>query len=147
MSEIPPPDGPPQQAVPPAPDKLPTTEGVTAETPVQKARIPRWVRWSIFFSIVALVAAMAIPNFMKSRTTACLNSCIANLKQIDGANQQWALENKKTDGDMVDPKGSVFYLKGGATPTCPAGGSYTIAVWVSNPPICTLSKTLGHSLP
>jgi len=96
---------------------------------------------------IGVLAALAIPNFVKSRTTACINSCIANLKQIDGANQQWALENKKTDSDMVDPKGSVTYLKGGVAPTCPAGGSYTIAVWVSNPPTCTLSKTLGHSLP
>ncbi len=115
--------------------------------PEHKPRLPRWVKVVACLFVIGLLAALAIPNFVKSRTTACVNSCIANLKQIDGANQQWALENKKTDGDMVDPKGSVTYLKGGVAPTCPAGGSYTIAVVVSNPPTCTLSSTLGHSLP
>jgi prepilin-type N-terminal cleavage/methylation domain-containing protein len=101
----------------------------------------------IVVAIIGLLAAIAIPNFVKARTTAQKNACIANLKQIDGANQQWALENKKTDSDTVDATGSVTYLKGGAAPTCPAGGSYTIAVVVSNPPTCNLGATLGHSLP
>jgi prepilin-type N-terminal cleavage/methylation domain-containing protein len=101
----------------------------------------------IVVAIIGLLAAIAIPNFVKARTTAQRNACIANLKQIDGANQQWALENKKTDSDTVDAAGSVTYLKGGVAPTCPAGGSYTIAVTVSNPPTCNLGATLGHSLP
>ncbi len=147
MSELPSPDEPSPEAVPPAPDKPPLAEEVAAQPPARKSRIPWWVRGCFYLFIIGVLAAIAIPNFVKSRTTACINSCIANLKQIDGANQQWALENKKTDSDMVDPKGSVTYLKGGVAPTCPAGGSYTIAVWVSNPPTCTLSKTLGHSLP
>ena len=101
----------------------------------------------IVVAIIGLLAAIAIPNFVKARTTAQKNACIANLKQIDGANQQWALENKKTDSDTVDSSGSVKYLKGGNAPTCPAGGSYTIAVTVSNAPTCNLAGTLGHSLP
>lgn len=101
----------------------------------------------IVVAIIGLLAAIAIPNFVKARTTAQKNACIANLKQIDGANQQWALENKKTDSDTVDAAGSVTYLKGGVAPTCPAGGSYNIAVVVSNPPTCNLGATLGHSLP
>jgi len=147
MSEIPPPDGQSPEAVPPAPDQAPLAEAAVAEPPARKPRIPWWVRGFFYLLIIGVLAALAIPNFVKSRTTACKNSCIANLKQIDGANQQWALENKKTDSDMVDPKGSVTYLKGGVLPTCPAGGSYTIAVWVSNPPTCNLSATIGHSLP
>ncbi len=126
---------------------VPLAENGIAAPPQPKARPPRWVIICAVLFVIGLLAAIAIPNFVKSRTTACINSCIANLKQIDGANQQWALENKKTDSDMVDAKASVVYLKGGVAPTCPAGGSYTIAVWVSNPPTCTLSKTLGHSLP
>ena len=101
----------------------------------------------IVVAIIGLLAAIAIPNFVKARTTAQKNACIANLKQIDGANQQWALENKKTDSDTVDSSASVKYLKGGNAPTCPAGGAYTINVAVSNPPTCNLSSTLGHSLP
>ena len=49
----------------------------------------------IVVAIIGLLATIAIPNFIKARATAQKNSCIANLKQIDGAAQQWALENKK----------------------------------------------------
>jgi prepilin-type N-terminal cleavage/methylation domain-containing protein len=101
----------------------------------------------IVVAIIGLLAAIAIPNFVKARTTAQKNACIANLKQIDGAGQQWALENKKTDSDTVDSAESIKYLKGGNAPSCPAGGSYTIAVTVSNAPTCNLASTLGHSLP
>lgn len=131
----------------PSPGNIPLAETGVAAPPGPKPRLPRWVIVVACLFIIALLAALAIPNFVKPRTIACLNSCIANLKQIDGANQQWALENKKTDSDMVDAKGSVTYLKGGVAPTCPAGGSYTIAVLVSNAPTCSLSATLGHSLP
>lgn len=131
----------------PSPADAPLAETVPVAPPGHKPRLPRWVILCAVFFVVGLLAAIAIPNFVKSRTTACKNSCIANLKQIDGANQQWALENKKLDSDMVDAKRSVAYLKGGVAPICPDGGSYTIAVWVSNPPTCSLSATLGHSLP
>lgn len=131
----------------PSPADVPLAENGIAAPPQPKARPPRWVMICAVLFVFALVAAITIPIFVNSRTTACKNSCIANLKQIDGANQRWALENKKTDSDMVDPKGSVTYLKGGVAPICPDGGSYTIAVIVSNPPTCSLSRTLGHSLP
>lgn len=71
------------------------------------------------------------------------NSCIASLKQIDGAAQQWALENKLTDADTVKPLEAAQYLKNGQLPTCPHGGKYWFNV-VSNPPYCTI---IGHSLP
>jgi hypothetical protein len=132
------------------PEPLPAeepSETESAPATASKPKIPFWARCVAYLFIIALLAAIALPNFVKPRTTACKNSCISNLKQIDGANQQWALENKKLDSDMVDPKGSVAYLKGGVVPTCPAGGSYTIAVAVSNAPTCSLSATLGHSLP
>src|SRR5881397_478173 len=43
----------------------------------------------IVVAIIGLLAAIAIPNFIKSRTTAQKNACINNLRQVDGANQQW----------------------------------------------------------
>ncbi len=42
----------------------------------------------IVVAIIGLLAAIAIPNFVKARTTAQTNTCIANLKQISGAIQQ-----------------------------------------------------------
>src|SRR5947208_1093120 len=49
----------------------------------------------IVVAIIGLLAAIAIPNFVKARTTSQMNACINNLRQVDGAIQQWALENKK----------------------------------------------------
>ncbi|HEY1171192.1 MAG TPA: hypothetical protein VGH19_07500 [Verrucomicrobiae bacterium] len=71
------------------------------------------------------------------------NACIANMKQLDGAAQQWALENKMKDGDLVNPYASATYLKNGQFLICPLGGKYSFTQ-VSNPPCCTIT---GHSLP
>ena len=49
----------------------------------------------IVVAIIGLLAAIAIPNFVKARTTSQMNACINNLRQVDGAIQQWALEFKK----------------------------------------------------
>ena len=96
----------------------------------------------IVVAIIGLLAAIAIPNFVKARTTAQKNSCIANLKQIDGGVQQWALENKKTSTDTPGTTEVAAYLKGNAIPACPGGGSYTINT-VSQSPTCNVA---GHSL-
>lgn len=94
----------------------------------------------IVVAIIGLLAAIAIPNFVKARTTAQLNSCIANLKQIDGAKQQWALETKQSStADAGASSAAVTaYLKGGALPECPGGGSYTLNT-VENDPTCNIA--------
>jgi len=108
------------------------------------------VRGFFYLLIVGVLAALAIPNFVKARTTSCKGACIANLKQIDGAIQQWALENKKKDTDPVDIEGAKNFLKGGVLPTCPSGaGSYAAGKTVADPPTCTFQYRdgTGHSLP
>src|SRR5438477_12065760 len=55
----------------------------------------------IVVAIIGLLAAIAIPNFVRARTTSQRNACINNLRQIDGAKQQWALENHKTSTDTA----------------------------------------------
>ena len=50
----------------------------------------------IVVAIIGLLAAIAIPNFVKARETAQQNACINNLRQISAAKQQWALENNAT---------------------------------------------------
>ena len=55
------------------------------------------------------------------------SSCIANLKQIDGAKATWALENKKTNSDIPTTNelyGSTNYIRD--APYCPQGGKYTL---------------------
>jgi prepilin-type N-terminal cleavage/methylation domain-containing protein len=50
----------------------------------------------IVVAIIGLLAAIAIPNFVKARQNSQTNACINNLRQIDGAKQQYALEQGKT---------------------------------------------------
>src|SRR5690242_9425535 len=49
----------------------------------------------IVVAIIGLLAAIAIPNFVKARQNSQTNACINNLRQIDGAKQQYALEGGK----------------------------------------------------
>src|SRR6185295_7363386 len=92
----------------------------------------------IVVAIIGLLAAIAIPNFIKARTTAQMNACINNLRQIDGAIQQWALELKQSGSATVGFTDISGYLKNAVV--CPSGGttfanSYTI-VDVSTKPVC-----------
>lgn len=95
----------------------------------------------IVIAIIGLLAAIAIPNLVKSRTTAQRNGCIQNLKQIDGAKERWALETKKSSGTAVVDTEIDSYIKGGA-PKCPSGGSYTYGAIDTNP-TCSIA---GHSI-
>ena len=52
----------------------------------------------IVVAIIGLLAAIAIPNFIKARATSQQNACINNLKQIDGAISEWALEVDQSSG-------------------------------------------------
>lgn len=72
-----------------------------------------------------------------------LNACINQLRQLDGAKQQWALENKKTVNDTPTAKDVAPYVGGGVIPKCPAGGTYTINA-VAATPTCSIR---GHALP
>jgi prepilin-type N-terminal cleavage/methylation domain-containing protein len=92
----------------------------------------------IVVAIIGLLAAIAIPNFVKARTTAQMNACINNLRQIDGAIQQWALEEKQAPDANVVEANVLPYLKNAVS--CPAGGtsfadSYTLTT-VNVSPTC-----------
>ena len=88
----------------------------------------------IVVAIIGLLAAIAIPNFVRARDTARTNACIANLKQIDGAKQIYALENGLAD--TVTPTWANLvpdYIK--KQPACPGGGTYAINT-VGTDPTC-----------
>ena len=99
----------------------------------------------IVVAIIGLLAAIAIPNFVRARNTAQKNACINNLRQLDGGKQQWALENKKSDTDTPGSDDVKVYIKNNQYPTCPSSGSYTIGA-VNTDPICSKSAD-GHVLP
>ncbi len=98
----------------------------------------------IVVAIIGLLAAIAIPNFVHARETTQTNECIANLRQIDGAAQTYALENNKLPDDSYTLVEIKVYLKRDLMPECPAGGSYGPALTFGAPPTCTV---VGHVLP
>ena len=106
----------------------------------------------IVVAIIGLLAAIAIPNFVKARATSQANACINNLRQIDAAVNEWALETHQTSGATVTyPTALTPYIKLNASssiPPCPAGGTYTVTS-VGNNPTCSLNNTVtpGHYLP
>ncbi len=98
----------------------------------------------IVVAIIGLLAVIAIPNFMRARSTAQRNACISNLRQIDGGKQQWAIENKKPNTAIPTSDEVLLYIKNEVFPHCPAGGSYTVAA-VNTDPVCTQAAN-GHAL-
>lgn len=101
----------------------------------------------IVVTIIALLAAVAIPNFVRARQTSHANACIANLRQIEGATQVWLASEPTASLDntsLVDGVNLVpTYIKN--IPTCPAGGTYTVT---TDPPTCSLGNqaTDPHTL-
>jgi prepilin-type N-terminal cleavage/methylation domain-containing protein len=106
----------------------------------------------IVVAIIGLLAAIAIPNFVKARATSQMNACINNLRQIDAAANEFALEQGKKTGDGINfPNDLTPYIKLNSStsiPACPAGGTYNIGS-VGNTPTCSLSTltTNPHILP
>ena len=94
--------------------------------------------------VVGLLAAIAIPNFVKARDTAMNNACINQLQQIDAAKQQWALEKDKKEDALPTAADLDPYIKGGFDNLhCPKGGTYSVNP-VAKQPTCSVP---GHALP
>lgn len=83
----------------------------------------------IVVAIIGLLAAIAIPSFMKARTTSQQNACINNLRQIEAAKDQYAIENGGTNGQAIAANDTLIFsnaLVGASTgyiktaPACPA---------------------------
>jgi prepilin-type N-terminal cleavage/methylation domain-containing protein len=104
----------------------------------------------IVVAIIALLAVVAIPNYVHARTQSQVNACINNLRQIDDASQEWALENHRGATATVSFTDIQPYLKGAVI--CPAAGnsatfadSYTLTT-ISNKPSCNIVPA-KHLLP
>ncbi len=105
----------------------------------------------IVVAIIGLLAAIAIPNFVRSREKTLANACINNMRQIDNAVQQWALEKGQTTGATVGQSDVTPYLKVTSSNTwvpCPASGAYTLGKLGDSPIVtCSLSSlTPPHAM-
>ena len=106
----------------------------------------------IVVAIIGLLAAIAIPNFVKARATSQANACINNMRQIDGAAHQWALEIGQFTGAAIILNADLTpYIKlnsASSVPPCPAGGTYNDTS-VGAVPTCSLGQTVTpyHQMP
>lgn len=92
--------------------------------------------------IIGILLAIAVPNFLRARESSRTRSCIANLRQIEAAKEQWAMDNKKGATDTpAQADLAPTYVK--SYPSCPSGGAYTIGDMSTNP-VCNQA---GHVLP
>jgi prepilin-type N-terminal cleavage/methylation domain-containing protein len=108
----------------------------------------------IVVAIIGLLAAIAIPNLVRSRQTAQMNACISNLRYIDAAKQEWAFEQRKQDTDT--PAGSdiqpyLGHTASGTLPSCPVDSAQTFATSyapqsIGAKPVCLVIPT-RHVLP
>jgi prepilin-type N-terminal cleavage/methylation domain-containing protein len=95
----------------------------------------------IVVAIIGLLAAIAIPNFVKARENSQLNAIFNNLRIIEGAKDQWALENKKGTGDVVASLVTISdYLKGGTVK--PVVGETYDTTLIGAPSTATLPDTV-----
>jgi outer membrane lipoprotein-sorting protein len=96
--------------------------------------------------LIRMPTGAAGGNAAVARANSQRNACINNLRQIDAAKNQWALENRKTSGTPVTEADIKPYIKldaNGNLPKCPSGGKYTIGK-VGETPTCSIP---GHVLP
>ena len=100
----------------------------------------------IVVAIIGLLAAIAIPSFVKARNTAQQNGCINNLRMIDSGKEQAALAQKWAAGLQPSTLVVNTYIKGNSTPECPAGGAYTYMVIGTNP-VCNITTPTSHRMP
>jgi prepilin-type N-terminal cleavage/methylation domain-containing protein len=94
--------------------------------------------------IIGILLAIAVPNFIKARESSRAKTCVANLRQIEAAKEQWAMEEKKGATDtpvQADLVGANNYIK--KWPECPSGGTYTINN-VATAPTCSVGGS--HAL-
>lgn len=82
-------------------------------------------------------------RLQQSQSQEHLTVCVNNLRIIQAAKQQWALENKKPATSVPTAQDLAPYLPGNALPACPDGGIYAINS-VTVPPTCTIPN---HVLP
>jgi len=91
--------------------------------------------------IIGILLAVGVPNWMKARESARRTGCIGNLKLIGDAKEQFAMENRKGEGDPVTNEDlHPLYLKWNTFPACPSGGEYTVNP-VGTPPQCDIHGT------
>ena len=101
--------------------------------------------------IIGLLAAIAVPNFVKARSKTQTNACIDNMRQIENAIEQYAMEGNTPDANLTTYCGKDKFIKKNATDmTCPADKTKSYTITVSDDGTYTVTCQSGltdHVLP
>jgi prepilin-type N-terminal cleavage/methylation domain-containing protein len=103
------------------------------------------VEMMIVTLIIGVLLSIAIPNFVRARQKSQAEICVANLRLIDSAKEQWAMDNRVAVGTAItgDMAGLIpSYVKSALE--CPSGGSYTVNLTGAYP---TCSVGTSHVIP
>ncbi len=93
----------------------------------------------IVVAIIALLAAIAVPNFLRSRRRAQATQVLQDLRMIDAAIDQYAIENNKSGGASVSWDDVRNYLKAGSRLET-SGGNDVIGNAIAIPAVDTAPK-------
>ena len=95
--------------------------------------------------IIAILLAIAIPNFLRARETSRAKSCMANMRQMETAKDQWCMDTKAASTATATATDLVTeYMRGtdNTLPLCPSSGTYTIGDMATRP-VCSKGGTAG----
>ena len=104
----------------------------------------------IVVAIIGLIGAIAIPNLARARGPAQANTCISNLREMDAALQEYAMErrlNSRATYVLDDLKPYMRLTSIGAMPVCPGGGQYLSGLSVKESPTCSLRTATPPHMP
>ena len=96
----------------------------------------------VVITIIGVLAAMAVPNILESVEKSRCETCVINLKNIEGAKVRWAAEHRKLSTET--PSNDDLFGKGKYIRdilVCPSGGTYSLNP-VDDRPTCSVA---GHS--
>ncbi len=86
----------------------------------------------IVVAIIGLLAALAVPGFVKARKQSQGRRILNDVRQMDAAIDQWALETGQSDGATVNTTGAATYLKASWKTTDLLGNNYTVGTVGTN---------------
>jgi prepilin-type N-terminal cleavage/methylation domain-containing protein len=101
----------------------------------------------IVVAIIGLLAAIAIPNFVRARSVSQMNACVNNLRQIDGAKQQALLEKGDTAGLTAVDLAPAYIRTFPSCPTTKTAAAYTIGAKDVTPICANTTALYPHVLP
>jgi prepilin-type N-terminal cleavage/methylation domain-containing protein len=87
--------------------------------------------------LIGILLAIAVPNFVKARESSRTKACQGNLRQIQSAKEQWAIDNKRA-GIFIPNDADIFgagkYIV--VRPQCPGDGNNYVINQVNANPAC-----------